>query len=121
MLPILMATRFLAELAGVAALAWLGATAPGGTAGRTALGVLAPLALVVTWALVVAPKARNPLPPLARELIGGALLVLVAGLLAVAGRPAWGIVLGGVVIAGQGLVLARGASGPAYAARARRD
>jgi Protein of unknown function (DUF2568) len=120
MLPVLMTARFLAEVAAVAALAWLGATLPDETAGRIALGAAAPLALVVTWALVVAPKARNPLPPLARELIGTSLLVGVAGLLVAAGRPEWGIALAAVVIVGQVLVLARHASGPVYAAQAGR-
>jgi hypothetical protein len=120
MLPILMAARFLAEVAAVAALAWLGTTLPGETAGRIALGVGAPLALVVTWALVVAPKARNPLPALVRELAGTTLLLVVAGLLVAAGRPEWGIALAAVVILGQVLVLARGATGPAYAAQAGR-
>jgi hypothetical protein len=121
MLVMLMATRFLAEVAGVAALAFVGATAPAETAGRIVLGIGAPVALVVLWALVVAPKAANPLPPLARELIGTALLVLVAGILGASGQPEWGIALAIAVLAGQWLVIVLGHSGPAYASQAGRS
>jgi hypothetical protein len=115
---LLLAIRFLVELAGVAALAFVGATAPSDPVLRVVLGISAPLALVVIWALAVAPKADNPLPLRARELIGTGLLVLVAAALVVTGQPGWGIALAGVVLVDQALILATGADAIMRAANA---
>lgn len=102
---LLLAVRFLAEILGLLGLGYWGATASVGTPWRVVLGIAAPLALAIVWALVVAPKADNPLSLRTRELIGTALLVLVAGMLALAGQPGWGIAFAAVVIADQALVL----------------
>ncbi|MFI5293264.1 MAG: DUF2568 domain-containing protein, partial [Candidatus Limnocylindrales bacterium] len=45
---------------------------------RAGLALLAGGGLVVIWALIVAPKARNPLSPTTRWLIGTVLLMLAA-------------------------------------------
>jgi hypothetical protein len=105
---LLLASRFLVELVGVASLAYVGAVMPGEVPLRIALGIGLPLALIALWALVVAPQAANPIPRRVRELIGTALLVLVAGSLAVAGQPGWGTALAAVVVADQALLLLLG-------------
>lgn len=112
---LLLAIRFLVEILGVVALGYVGATVPAATAWRLIVGIGAPAALIVVWALVVAPKADNPLPPRARELLGTGLLLLVAGALAAAGQPEWGIVFAAVVAADQALLLALNAGGIAAA------
>lgn len=80
-----LAGRFLLELAGVAALAWWGIKVGTDDISRAVLAVLAGGGLIVVWALVVAPKARNPLPPLTRWLIGTVLLMVAAVALWVVG------------------------------------
>ncbi|MFN8518855.1 MAG: DUF2568 domain-containing protein [Chloroflexota bacterium] len=69
-----LAGRFLLELAGVAALVWWGIKVGTDDISRAGLALLAGGGLVVVWALVVAPKARNPLSPMTRWLIGTVLL-----------------------------------------------
>jgi hypothetical protein len=73
-----LALRFLLELAGVAALVWWGVKVGTDDISRAALAVLAGGGLIVVWALVVAPKARNPLSPVTRWLIGTVLLMVAA-------------------------------------------
>jgi hypothetical protein len=53
---------FLLELVMLAGLAWWGAQAVSGIAGRIALAILTPAAAVVIWALLAAPRARIRLP-----------------------------------------------------------
>jgi hypothetical protein len=108
---LLLAIRFAVEVLGVIGLGYLGATVPAGFAPRLALGIGAPLALLAVWSLVVAPKARNPIPVRARELIGTALLVAVALALALAGQPGWGAGLAAIATADQILILAFDADG----------
>ena len=78
--------RFALELAGIAALAVWGWSAGGQGPLRFGLAVVAPLALVVVWALLIAPKADSPLPRTQRMLVGTALLLVAAGALWVAGH-----------------------------------
>lgn len=73
-----LAGRFLLELAGVAALVWWGIKVGTDDISRAGLALLAGGGLILVWALVVAPKARNPLPPLTRWLIGTVLLMVAA-------------------------------------------
>ncbi len=130
---ITLATRFMLELAGVGAVAWLGATAPVDGPARAVLAVAAPIVLVVAWGLVVAPaspapsvvaasgpgvapKADNPLPLRARELIGTGLLLGVAGALALAGQPVPAGAFATVVMVDQVLLITLG-PGTAVAAR----
>jgi Na+/melibiose symporter-like transporter len=80
-----LAGRFLLEIAGVAALAWWGIKVGTDDISRAGLALLAGGALVVIWALVVAPKARNPLSPMTRWLIGTVLLMVAAVALWVVG------------------------------------
>ena len=70
--------RFLLEVAGVAALVWWGIKVGTDDISRAGLAVIAGGALILIWALVVAPKARNPLSPMTRWLIGTVLLMIAA-------------------------------------------
>ncbi len=70
--------RFLLELGGVAALVWWGIKVGTDDISRAGLALLAGGGLIVIWALVVAPKARNPLSPTTRWLIGTGLLMVAA-------------------------------------------
>ncbi len=78
--------RFLLELAGLAALGYVGFQLVDGPV-RWVTAVAAPSVLAVIWGLVVAPNASNALAPSVRELIGSALLLAVALGLALAGQP----------------------------------
>ena len=80
------ALRFLLELCGIAALAAWGWSVSDALPVRLAAAIVAPGALVVAWALVVAPKASNAIPQTARMLIGTVLLLGCAGALALAGH-----------------------------------
>lgn len=70
-----LAGRFLLELAGVVALVWWGVQVGTDDISRVGLAVIAAGGLIVIWALIVAPKARNPLSPVTRWLIGTVLLM----------------------------------------------
>lgn len=103
---VILAIRLAVELFGVAAAAVVGASVPVAQPWPTVLAVAAPVALAVFWGLVAAPKAANPLPQRARNLVGSAALLLVAGLLAVVGQPAVGLVYGLVLVGDHALIIA---------------
>ena len=92
-----LAVRFLIEVIGIGAVGYWGFQAVDGT-GRVALGLGAALALIVVWALVVAPKATNPLTQTQRDLIGTGLLLIAAAALAMAGQPAIALAFAVVVV-----------------------
>jgi hypothetical protein len=100
--------RFLLELCGIAALAAWGWSVSDALPLRLAAAVLAPAVLIVVWALVVAPRARNPVPQTSRMLIGTVLLLACAGLLAVAGPVGLAAVFAAANIANTALLLALG-------------
>lgn len=89
--------RFLLELCGIAAVAFWGYSAVDGPA-RWLLAIGAPVALVVVWAVAIAPGAQNPIPQDLRVLLGSGLLLVAAGLLFAAGQGVPAIVLAVVVI-----------------------
>lgn len=93
------AFRFLLELAGIAALALWGweVGSPGPL--RFVFAVVAPLALIVIWALLVAPKANSPLDPSVRVIVGSGLLLLAAGVLWLAGQPAAALLFAVLIVA----------------------
>lgn len=70
--------RFLLELVGLGALVYWGLQAGSDDVGRAVLVLLGAGGLIVAWALVVAPKARNRLSQRARLWIGTCLLLLSA-------------------------------------------
>jgi hypothetical protein len=90
---LVLAIAFLVELAGFTAFG----VAAGQVVGPIA-GVVAAFGVIAVWALVVAPKARNPLTQPQRDRIGTAILLLASVALAVAGLPIAGTVLAVVVI-----------------------
>jgi hypothetical protein len=53
--------RFIAELAGIAAVGYWGLSASSLGVGRFALAILAPTALIVVWGMFIAPSADSPL------------------------------------------------------------
>ena len=77
--------RFLAELGGIAALAYAGFQVA--TPLRAITGIGAALAFIVVWWLIVAPNTANGLSQPQKDLIGTALLLVAAGALAIAGQP----------------------------------
>lgn len=119
---LLLAIRFAVELFGVAAAAAVGASAPVAQPWPAVLAVAAPVALVAFWGTVAAPKARNPLPTLARELIGTAVLLVVAGLLAAIGQVGLAAGYAAVMIVDHALIIVldpRPAAEPKLAASRR--
>jgi hypothetical protein len=73
--------RFLLELAGIAALAVWGIRTGSDDVSSAVLALGAAGLLIVLWAIIVAPKARNPLTPHVRWLIGSGLLLVAAAAL----------------------------------------
>jgi hypothetical protein len=108
--------RFVLELVGIAAFGTWGlavSTSP-------IVAVLAVVAAIVVWAMVVAPRTRNGLNQPQKDVIGTAILLLAAAALAAAGNPVAGVVFG-VAVAVNAAILAalgpaaRDAFGPAVA------
>lgn len=99
--------RFFLELAALA-----GAIAVGAAAGNPPLGfpgaVIAGVAFVAVWGLWIAPRARFPLAPMARHLIGTTLMLAVAVGLIVVGQPTIGEVLIAAIVANAVLLVMTG-------------
>jgi uncharacterized protein DUF2568 len=91
------ALRFVLELGGMVALAYWGGQASPVLPIQVLLGVGAPAALILVWALFVAPRAVFPIPRLAQAIVGGLLLEIAAVALVMAGQPGIGLVYGGLV------------------------
>jgi hypothetical protein len=89
-----LATRFFLELAGFAAFAIAATQLLGGPVA----GAVVVVAVIVGWAVLVAPKARNPLTQAQRDDVGTAVLLLGAAALAAAGLPLAGVGLAALVI-----------------------
>jgi hypothetical protein len=101
------ALRFVLELVGIAALAIWGWTAGGTGPLRFLLAIAAPLALILVWAFLIAPKADSPLAPTPRMIVGSVLLLVAAAALAAAGHPGPALVFGVLVVVNTGLALVR--------------
>jgi hypothetical protein len=91
------ALRFLLELGGLAALAYWGGHASTDLPVELLLGIGAPAALILVWALFVAPRAVFPIPRLAQAVAGGLLLEIAAVALVLAGLPILGLAFGALV------------------------
>jgi uncharacterized protein DUF2568 len=91
------ALRFFLELGGIIALAFWGGHASSNLPIQLLLGVGAPVALILVWALFVAPRAVFPMPRLAQAIAGGVLLEIAAIALVIAGQPIVGLVYGALV------------------------
>jgi Protein of unknown function (DUF2568) len=103
-----LAVRFLVEVIGIGAVAYWGFQSVDNTVGRILLGFGAALAMIVVWALVVAPKATNPLTQTRRDLIGTGLLLIAASALAMAGQPAIALGFATVVVIDWLIIMAIG-------------
>jgi hypothetical protein len=103
-----LALRFVLELAGVVALGVWGWNVVDTMPLRLVTAVIAAGALIVVWALIVAPKAVNPVRPELRMLIGTALLVVAAAALAATGRTGAAVLLAVLVLVNQALVVVLG-------------
>lgn len=116
-----LALRFIVELVGIGALAYAAYQVPLDGAARVAVTVAAPVALIVIWAVVVAPKARNGLSQRQRDAIGTGLLVLVAVALGLSGQVIAAAAFGVVVVANWvlGVVLGQDASSTSGSAGGR--
>lgn len=118
-----LATRFFLELAGVVALGYAAFELAAGTPLGLVVAVSASLAFVTVWAVVAAPKARNPLSPAVRSVIGTLMLLGVAASLAWAGLPAIALVFAAAVVINQVMLVALDPvlpAGVAHAAEPRR-
>ncbi len=93
------ALRFFLELGAVVALGYWGVNAAKTMPLQAVLAIGAPAALIVVWALFVAPRAVFPIPRLAQAIAGGLLLEVAALALVVAGQPIVGLVFGALVAA----------------------
>jgi hypothetical protein len=103
-----LALRFLLELAGIVALWFVGWGVSDSLPVRLVAAFGLAGALVVAWALVVAPKASNRIPQGTRMLIGTGLLLAVAGLLALSGQVVAAAVLAVLNVVNTGAVFALG-------------
>lgn len=99
-----LAIRFFLELAALA-----GAVAVGASAGDPPLGfpgaVVAGVAFVAVWGLWIAPRARFALAPMARLIVGTALMLAVAVGLILVGQPTIGEILVAAILANAALLV----------------
>ncbi|MFE9653947.1 YrdB family protein [Micromonospora sp. NPDC006431] len=84
---------FLLELALLVAAGWWGFTRDASWPIRLLAGLGAPLLIAVVWGLFCSPKATVPLPAPAKLTVQAACFVAGGLLLALAGRPAPGVLL----------------------------
>jgi hypothetical protein len=106
-----LALRFLLELASIAGLAIWGWRAGGGGPISWVLAIGAPAVLVIAWGLFLAPKsATSPLSIRSRTLVGGVVMLVVAGFVAMAGEPVAAGVLAVLVVGNTAALFATGAA-----------
>src|SRR5258705_8878755 len=86
------ALRFFLELGSIVALGYWGVHASKDLPAQAVLAVGAPAALILIWALFIAPRAVYPIPRLAQAIAGGLLLEIPAGSPVTAGLPLVGLV-----------------------------
>jgi hypothetical protein len=108
--------RFLLELAGIAAFGVWGLT----VSTSPIIAVVAVVAAVVVWAVVVAPRTRNGLSQPQKDVVGTAILLVAAAALVAAGNPVAGVAFGIAVVVNAAILAALGpgareAFGPAVA------
>ena len=97
--------RFVLELGAVAAAGYSGyELAAGAGPFRWLVGMGAALAIIVVWAIVVAPKMQNGLSPLRKERIGTVIMLATAAALALAGQPTIALGFGTVIVVNVALL-----------------
>lgn len=99
-----LAIRFFLELAGVAAAAFWGFHLGDTATVHWLAGVAAPVLVVVVWARVMAPNARNSLGRGTRIVLGTGLLLLTAAGLGLAGQPSVAVLLGAAILLNAALM-----------------
>ena len=100
--------RFVLELAALVAAAVVGASAGNPPLGFVG-GLVAVIAFVVVWALWIAPRARFALPPMARHLVGTAVMLAAAIGLVLVGQPTIGEILVALILANAVFLVVTGA------------
>jgi Protein of unknown function (DUF2568) len=103
-----LAARFLLELVGIGAVGYWGYQAVDAFPARLAVSGAAVSAMVVVWAVVVAPNATNAIGQDVRIVIGSGVLLLAAGALAAAGQPTLALAVAGAIIINTILLFALG-------------
>ena len=98
MATINLALRFLAELAGIAAIGYAGFQIVAPMPLPAIAGIGAAAAFLVIWTLVAAPRTANGLTQQRKDILGTALLLISAGGLALAGQPTLAIGFATVVV-----------------------
>lgn len=98
-------TRFLLELAALAALVFAGSRAPQHLAAIT-LAIALPCCFAFLWSLFAAHKSRYALPRAGKAVVGVLLLEAAAAALAFAGRSALGALFAVLILANSALVYA---------------
>ncbi|MEY9838690.1 YrdB family protein [Streptacidiphilus sp. EB103A] len=89
---------FLLELAAFAVLAWWGFSAGSGLPVHLLLGLGTPVAAMVLWGLIAAPKARFRVPLAGVLLLKAAVFGGATACLAVLGHGGWAIAFGAVAL-----------------------
>jgi hypothetical protein len=112
------ALRFLLELAGVVALWFAGWQVSDALPVQLLAAFGGAGILVGLWAVIVAPRAVNPIAPVPRMLVGTVLLLGCAAVLALAGQPVLGAVFAVVNVLNTLVLLVVG--GPQETAHADR-
>ena len=100
--------RFVLELAGIAALGWVGLQLPLAGVARWAAVISLPVALIVAWALVVAPNTASGLTQAQKDIIGSVLLLAVAAAVAIVGQPQPAVGFAILVVANAALLFVFG-------------
>ena len=99
-----LALRFLLELCAVAAAGYWGLETGQDTLTKAALGIGAPLLVIVVWAIFVSPKALVSLPSPLPTLLGLVVLGLTALALAATGHRTLAIVFAVAIVLNQVLL-----------------
>ncbi|MEO6116737.1 MAG: YrdB family protein [Pseudolysinimonas sp.] len=99
------ALAFLLELASLAGLALWGFHVGPNLAAQLALGIGAPVVLIVVWALFCAPKARVKLPKVPLMALRTALLLGAAAAVFAAGWLAASLIFAAVIVLNAGITL----------------
>jgi hypothetical protein len=107
MIVLALALRFVLEVAGFVAFGIVVTIATG----QPLAGVAASVAVIAVWAVVAAPKARNPLRQPQRDAIGTVILLVAAVGLVAVGQPVAGLVFGAAVLGNAAHLAAIGPAG----------
>jgi hypothetical protein len=100
--------RFATELAGFAAIGYAAFQIAAPLPVRALIAAMAVAASIAAWAIVVAPKGPNRMPPIQKDLIGSVILLTAAAALAWAGQPQMAIGFAVVVVMNTVLLAALG-------------